>query len=182
METAQQSSIPAFSPDSHSIAYWASDRTLKRIYLRGGAALTICPVATNPRGLSWGPDGIVFTQDSQILRVSATGGNPELSSLQSPTKWPMVRKGTCGLPDHPVHLESWRLEPRIMGPGLGEVVQSLKTGERKTLVSGGADGRYLSTGHLRNALGGTLIASVIPIFAACKPSVRRCPLSKASGA
>jgi len=38
------------------------------------------------------------------------------------------------------------------------VVQSLKSSERKTLVSGGSDGRYLPTGHLVYALGGVLLA------------------------
>src|SRR5258706_13249031 len=38
------------------------------------------------------------------------------------------------------------------------VVQSLKSSERKTLVSGGSDGRYLPTGHLVYALGGVLFA------------------------
>ncbi len=157
VETAQQSSIPAFSPDSQSIAYWASDRTLKRIDLRGGAALTICPVATNPRGLSWGPDGIVFTQDSQILRVSATGGNPELLVSSKPDE---VADGPQVLPDGQTIL--FTLNPGALSPESWDraavVVQSLKTGERKTLVSGGADGRYLSTGHLMYVLGGTLIA------------------------
>jgi serine/threonine-protein kinase len=37
-------------------------------------------------------------------------------------------------------------------------VQSLKSSERKTLVSGGSDGRYLPTGHLVYALGGVLLA------------------------
>ena len=157
VETAQQSSIPAFSPDSQSIAYWASDRTLKRIDVRGGAALTICPVTTNPRGLSWGPDGIVFTQDSQILRVAATGGNPELLVSAKPEE---VADSPQVLPDGQTIL--FTLNPGALSPESWDraavVAQSLKTGDRKTLVSGGADGRYLSTGHLIYVLGGTLIA------------------------
>ena len=38
------------------------------------------------------------------------------------------------------------------------VVQSLKSGERKTLVDGGSDGRYLPTGHVVYAVGGALFA------------------------
>ena len=38
------------------------------------------------------------------------------------------------------------------------VVQSLKSSERRTLVSGGSDGRYLPTGHLVYALAGVLFA------------------------
>src|SRR5207244_3162591 len=38
------------------------------------------------------------------------------------------------------------------------VVQSLKSGERKTLISGGTDARYLPTGHLVYVLNGVLLA------------------------
>src|SRR5207244_1793020 len=38
------------------------------------------------------------------------------------------------------------------------VAQSLKTGARKTLVEGGTDGRYVETGHIVYAVGGTLFA------------------------
>jgi serine/threonine-protein kinase len=38
------------------------------------------------------------------------------------------------------------------------VVQTLKSGERKTLIDGGSDARYVSTGHLVYALGGTVFA------------------------
>ena len=38
------------------------------------------------------------------------------------------------------------------------VVQSLKTGQRRTLIDGGADPRYVPTGHLVYALGGVLFA------------------------
>ena len=38
------------------------------------------------------------------------------------------------------------------------VVQSLKTGARKTLLEGGSDARYLPTGHIVYALGGVLFA------------------------
>ena len=38
------------------------------------------------------------------------------------------------------------------------VIQSLKSGERKTLVSGGSDGRYVPTGHIVYALGTNILA------------------------
>jgi len=38
------------------------------------------------------------------------------------------------------------------------VVQSLKTGEPKTLFTGGSDARYAPTGHIVYALGGNLFA------------------------
>ena len=41
------------------------------------------------------------------------------------------------------------------------LVQSLKSGERKILVEGGSDARYVPTGHLVYALGGTLIRASV---------------------
>jgi len=77
-EGYQQVDEPLFSPDGRSIVFYAlGDRTLKRIAVAGGAAVTLCP-ADDPQGLSWGPDGILFGQGSNgILRVSPTGGAPD---------------------------------------------------------------------------------------------------------
>jgi hypothetical protein len=53
---------PVFSPDGRSLVFYApSDRTLKRIAVTGGAAVTICP-ADNPYGISWAPEDILFGQ------------------------------------------------------------------------------------------------------------------------
>ena len=38
------------------------------------------------------------------------------------------------------------------------VIQSLKSGERQTLIEDGSDARYLPTGHIVYALGGVLYA------------------------
>ncbi len=38
------------------------------------------------------------------------------------------------------------------------VVQSIATGERKTIIQGGSDARYLPTGHLVYAVGGSVFA------------------------
>ena len=43
------------------------------------------------------------------------------------------------------------------------VVQSLRSGERKTLIEGGSDARYPPTGHLVYALGGTLFAVLLDL-------------------
>ena len=78
-EATQSANVsnPVFSPDGESIAFWSGDdQALKRIAVRGGVAVTICQ-AINPFGMSWGTDGIVFTQAEGIMRVSANGGQPE---------------------------------------------------------------------------------------------------------
>ena len=139
---------PAFSPDGRSIVYGSrTDGALKRVAVTGGAAVTICPAGA-VLGLSWAHDGsILFGQEQGakgILRVSANGGTPEVVVA---VKGREDAHGPQLLPDGE-HV----LFTLATGTGASRwdtaqiVVQSLKTGERRTLVNGGADGRYLATG------------------------------------
>jgi Tol biopolymer transport system component len=148
---------PVFSPDGRSIAFFAlPDQALKRIPVTGGAAVTIC-AADNPTGISWGPDGIVFGQGPKgILRVSPNGGTPEL----------VVRVNEGQLAQGPQVLPDGRHVLFTVGGGSGRdrwdkahiIVQSLASGERKTLIEGGSDARYLPTGHIVYALAGSVLA------------------------
>jgi serine/threonine-protein kinase len=149
---------PIFSPDGRSIAFWAaSDLTLKKMPITGGAAITICP-ADNPWGISWGADGIVFGQGPKgIMRVSANGGKPELlvsvkagELAHGPQMLPGGDAVLFTLASGDGNLEQWD-NGRV-------VVQSLKSGERKTLIERGSDARYVPTGHIVYAFGGTLFA------------------------
>ncbi len=70
---------PVFSPDGRSIAFYSpTDATLKKIFVSGGTAVTICP-AEAVFGISWGGDGQILVGQGPkgILRVSETGGKPE---------------------------------------------------------------------------------------------------------
>jgi serine/threonine-protein kinase len=148
---------PVFSPDSRSIAFYAPvDNTIKKIAVSGGAAVTICP-ADVLFGLRWNTDGIVFGQGSKgIMRVSANGGRPEvLVSVKNGE----FAYGPQVLPDGEWVLFTIATAATRDGWDKAQiVVQSLKTSERKTLVSGGSDGRYVPTGHIVYALGGVLFA------------------------
>ena len=148
---------PVFSPDGRSIVFWsAADRTLKKIAVSGGTAVTVCP-ADPPYGMSWGADGIVVGQGTKgIMRVSASGGKPEwLVTLKADE----VAEGPQILPGGQAVLFTLAT---ATGADAGWdkahiVVQSLKSGERKTLVEGGSNASYVPTGHLVYALGGTLL-------------------------
>ena len=117
--------------------------------------------ATASGRMNWDASGIVFDQAGKgIMRVSANGGQPEV--LVS------VKDGELMYGPQVLPGGEWVLFTIATGATASAtadtwdkaqiVVQSLKSSERKTLVSGGSDGRYLPTGHLVYALGGVLFA------------------------
>ncbi len=151
---------PVFSPDSRSLIFWsAADQTIKRIAVSGGAPVTVGRVAT-PFGMAWGPDNwILVGQGNQgIVRVSANGGRPEtIVSL----KQNELAHGPQILPGGNAVL--FTLAKAAAGGAdrwdtAQIVAQSLKSGERKVLIEGGSDARYLPTGYLIYVLSGTLLA------------------------
>ena len=88
------------------------------------------------------------------MQVSADGGTPEV--LIPLTETEEVGHGPQVLPGEKAVLFT-------LGDGRNWddaqiVVHSLKTGERKVLIEGGRDARYVPTGHLVYVLEGTLLA------------------------
>ena len=150
-------SIPFFSPDGQWIGFFSTrDRKLKKIALTGGAAVTLCDIE-NPYGARWDlDDSIVFGQGAGgIFQVSAAGGAPELL-IPVDAENGERSHGPQILPDgrnvlYTLALTSDWNEAQI-------VVQSLDSRERRLLVAGGTDARYLPTGHLVYALAGNLLA------------------------
>jgi serine/threonine-protein kinase len=154
-DTASLAFDPVFSPDGRSVAYWSIfDGTLKKVAISGGAAVTLCPVQIT-YGLSWGIDGITIGGGPRgILHVSDAGGKPETLIEIKPGE---LAASPQMLPDGQTVLFS--LTPLANQWDSGKiVVQSLKSGERKIILEGGSDARYLPTGHLVYVLGGTLFA------------------------
>jgi Tol biopolymer transport system component len=149
---------PVYSPDSRSIAFASGqDRTIKRIAITGGAAVTVSSLEALPFGLTWDPDGIVFDQPKGAFRVSANGGKPEL----------LVPAGSNELIYRPQMLPDGQTLLFTTAPGGGAadtwekariVAHSLKSGQRKTLIEGGTAGQYLPTGHIAYALRGVVFA------------------------
>ncbi len=153
-----QMSEPVFSPDGRSIVFYAlGDQTLKRIAVAGGAATTICPIES-PFGMSWSADGIVFGQGSKgVLRVSPDGGSPEtivrVKDGESAYGPQLLPGGTHVM----FTLATGTARDRWDKAQI--VAQSLKDAQRKTLIKGGSDARYVPTGHIVYALSGTLYAA-----------------------
>ncbi len=150
---------PVFSPDGKSLAFWSgSDLTIKRVPISGGAAVAIC-ATLSPLGMSWDGDGILFAELGKgILRVSPSGGQPE---LLVPAKSGEILINPQMLPGGEAILftESASLASTTFTAldNSQTVVQILKSGARKTVLTKGTDAHYLPTGHLVYVLGGILL-------------------------
>jgi Tol biopolymer transport system component len=83
---------PAFSPNGDSIVFASqTDRTLKRVAVTGGAAVTLTPsLVAPPLGISWAGEFLPFGDSAQgggVARVSANGGQPETVVTLDPNQY-----------------------------------------------------------------------------------------------
>ena len=134
---------PFFSPDGQWVGFWAGGE-LKKVSVSGGAPVTLCE-AKMPYGASWGVnDDIVFGQGGGgIFRVAGKGGTPEVLVHLDSTK------GEFGA--GPEILPGGKAVLFTLAAGMNRdqiVVQFLESGERRVLIEGGSDARYVPTGHI----------------------------------
>jgi serine/threonine-protein kinase len=157
---------PFFSPDGQWIGFWQGGH-LKKVSVNGGAPIVLC-AAEIPFGASWGADGtILFGQGSQgIFQVSEGGGEPSvLVTVDSKTEsahGPQTLRGgevvLFTLASLPAVAALTAVDEAALWDNAQIVVQSRDSGQRTVIVQGGADARYLSTGHLIYVRQGTLFA------------------------
>jgi Tol biopolymer transport system component len=153
---------PTFSPDGQSIAYFELDTdwsgVIKTVPVTGGTPRVLKRLAYPPFGISWTAAGILFTRSFDkdgkgIVQLSPDGATERVlvatgdESVQRPQT----------LPDGDTILFTLATG---LGPDRGDtariLTQSLKSGTRTTIVNGGAEARYLPTGHLLYARGTAL--------------------------
>ena len=142
---------PFFSPDGRWIGFWQQGQ-LRKVAIGGGAPVTIGPVL-NPLGVTWEDDGtILYAEGNSIFRMPETGGKPErvVGDLGGVAQSPQWLPGTQVVMFTLVRQDT-DSEPEI-------VVRSLVTGEQQTVIRGGIDARYVSSGHLVYFSTGTLLA------------------------
>jgi serine/threonine-protein kinase len=147
---------PFFSPDGNWIGYYSGGE-LRRAPVGGGSAVSITG-AVNPWGAWWSEDGLIYYGQGPdgIWRVSATGGTPERVLQVSAGE---IAHRPQLLPDG-----EWILFT-LLPAGVGSwdraniMAVSLRTNERVTIVEGGRDARYLTSGHLIYAVHGALLAA-----------------------
>jgi len=151
---------PFFSPDGQWVGFWA-DGNLKKVSLSGGPAVTICQTP-EIGGASWADGNIIYFDDpatdrSGIWSVSGIGGSPQLVAMPDASKGdfsyilPHALPGGQALLFTVAH-EQQRFDDTQI------VVRSLATG-RQTVLTAGADARYVPTGHIVFARHGALLAA-----------------------
>jgi serine/threonine-protein kinase len=151
---------PFFSPDGEWLGFVKGNQLMK-VAVAGGEPVALCECG-RAFGASWSPDGtIVFvSEESGLWQVSASGGEPDtltrldLRSGEQSHRLPHV------LPDGTAVLFT-ALRHKVVNMDWSRAriyAQSLVTGERKLLIEGGSDARFLSTGHLVFAREGKLMA------------------------
>ena len=150
----------AFSPDGNSVVFWA-DASLRRVAVTGGVPVAICNTAPAPFGITWDRDGIMFIEPSRsIMRVSENGGQPSVLVRLTPEDG--LAHGPQMLPDGKTLLFTLArgTSPSATFWDNAEIVaHSLTTGQRKVLIKGGSNARYVPTGHIVYMLQGTLMAA-----------------------
>ena len=147
---------PFFSPDSQWIGFFG-DGKLKKVSVRGGAAITLGDVGAF-RGGTWGEDGtIIFPQQftSPLSRIRDSGGAMELAThldsahSEITQRWPQILPGDKSV------LFTASSNNNFFGHATVDAAP-LDTGAPKILVENAYFGRYLPGGYLAYVSQGTV--------------------------
>ena len=155
--------FPFFSPDGKWLGFMGWD-TLRKVPTAGGPAVT---VAESRAMGSWTAEDIVFADMHGVFRVSAEGGKPEelfaapnpLEQAVSPQFLPTRQAVLFTVIPTRTYIAGFATN----APGARVDVLDLTTGERRTILLGGGRARYVPTGHLIYAAGGTLFAAAFDL-------------------
>jgi len=150
---------PYFSPDGRSL-YVSLNLAGKKYALSGGAPVPLFEGGV--QGLSWAAeDAMVFANSVRggIFRASAAGGKPELLIPIDEKKGERSYRFPQWLPERNAVLFTVSTAENDTWDDAQIVVENLRTKERRTLVQGGAGGRYLAPGYLVYARAGALLAA-----------------------
>jgi serine/threonine-protein kinase len=140
---------PFFSADGQWIGYFSAGE-LKKLSIKDRTPVSICPVQGRPQGASWNQrNNIAFaTNDTAtgLLSVSADGGEPTVLTKPNPEAGEVDHLFPSFLPSGDAVLFTVTTKKGIDDSQVA--VLDLRTGERKTLVRGGSNARYVETGHI----------------------------------
>lgn len=148
---------PFWSPDSHSVAYFASGK-MYRVDISGGASRLVTD-ATNSRGGAWAPNGIILYAPSPALglwTVPDSGGPGQAFSKSDPIVHTPNRRWPQFLPDGKHFICFARSD--VSATESGVFVGSLDGGPLKLLLHADSSAIYAPPGYLLYIQGGVLVA------------------------
>lgn len=126
---------------------------LKRVPVTGGTPVPVCETPTAPFGLTWTDQDVYFVQmigvgspsaKARLMRVAPEGGTAEVvAEAPDGDYW----YGPEPLPDNRGILVSSTEGLASNRWDQAQVVAIVPSGERRIVINGGSDARYLSTGR-----------------------------------
>ena len=142
---------PFFSPDGKSLAFFQQTE-LKKVLLIGGSPITLSSVAGGGRSGTWSSQDTIVISNGVLglFRVPATGGEAE----------------QLAVPDSEEQEDEY-VDPEVLPGGRNVLftlrsgsdpkvaLLSLESGEKKILLEGSRQARYVETGHLIYEQAGT---------------------------
>jgi Tol biopolymer transport system component/tRNA A-37 threonylcarbamoyl transferase component Bud32 len=149
-DPAENIDMVVFSPDGQSIAYSArtqsGGRELRRVGVTGGPPTMLCATAGFTAGMRWVGDRLIFAQSAGelngIYEVPAEGGTPR--SLVEGTNESLSNPELLADRDTLLFVHTGTT-PGAVG---SLVAYSLKSGQRRELMTNVRLGRVLPSGHL----------------------------------
>jgi serine/threonine-protein kinase len=153
---------PEFSPDGEWLAVGGAENgkpVLRKLPLSGGEPTTLCECRVG-YGVSWGSDGtIAFASiTSTIQFISSSGGEPREITELDEERNEVSHRLPHFLPGGTAFLYT-ALRYREFMDAADIYVHSLDTGERKLLLEGATDARYVGSGHVVFVREGRLFAA-----------------------
>jgi serine/threonine protein kinase len=154
MTGTEDASFPFWSPDSHSVAFFA-DGKLKRIDITGGAVQTVATASVGGRGGTWNKDGVIVYGEAggPLFRVSINGGNATPATrVEAPSQ--INHRSPQFLPDG----RHFLFYARGNSEGRGVYLASLDSLESRRLCDADAGGILGPAGSVLFIRQGTLFA------------------------
>lgn len=152
---------PFFSPDGQCVGFQCG-RELRKIMLAGGRPLRICELEGDMRGADWGAgDLIVFAGGpaSGLCQVSAAGGAVHpVTTLrfergERTHRWPHLLPGGRAVLFTVGNAGATSFDDASLA------VAEIESGGHRIVLQHATDGRWLPTGHLLWARGGSLMSA-----------------------
>jgi serine/threonine-protein kinase len=142
---------PFFSPDGGWIGFRVGN-SFRKVPVAGGAPVTIAEV--DGGSASWGENDTIFLAGADGISSVSSNGGP----ITAVTRRDVTKRERHILPHALPGGKAILFTMLTSGWDTASVVlQVLGNGERRVLVEGGADGRFISSGHIAYMKSGTLM-------------------------